>query len=120
MAERTRGLPAKERVVRREVCQITTPGARSLHARSGDMTTDVGLKERRQFLLALKERPLDGAGCAPGAFGDRELVRRFGVAFVDTSECRIRVGEFSDDRQCSRLRTLFAHFPPVQVSSPRW
>ena len=27
-----------------------------------------------------------------------------------------QVGQFVDDRHCSRLRTLIAHYPPVQVS----
>ena len=26
-----------------------------------------------------------------------------------------QLGQFSDDRQCSRLRTLIAHYPPAQV-----
>lgn len=28
-----------------------------------------------------------------------------------------QLGQFSDDRQCSRLRTLVAHHPPAQVCS---
>lgn len=40
----------------------------------------------------------------------------YGVCFVDTSIGVFHLGQFVDDRHCSRLRTLFAHHPPVQVS----
>lgn len=38
---------------------------------------------------------------------------RFGIAFIDTSIGEFTIGEFEDDKQCSRLLTLFAHNPPV-------
>ena len=40
----------------------------------------------------------------------------YGVCFTDTSIGVFHLGQFVDDRHCSRLRTLFAHHPPVQVS----
>jgi hypothetical protein len=40
----------------------------------------------------------------------------YGVCFIDTSIGVFHLGQFVDDRHCSRLRTLFAHHPPVQVS----
>jgi DNA mismatch repair protein MSH6 len=39
----------------------------------------------------------------------------FGICFIDTSIGVFHLGQFVDDRHCSRLRTLFAHHPPVQV-----
>lgn len=39
--------------------------------------------------------------------------QRFGIAFIDTSIGDFTIGEFDDDKQCSRLLTLFAHNPPV-------
>lgn len=41
----------------------------------------------------------------------------YGTCFVDTSIAMFHLGEFEDDRHCSRLRTLFAHHTPGQVSA---
>ena len=41
--------------------------------------------------------------------------KQFGVAFIDTTIGTFHLGQFSDDRHLSRLRTLMAHYPPVQV-----
>lgn len=38
---------------------------------------------------------------------------RFGIAFIDTSIGEFTIGEFDDDKQCSRLLTLIAHNTPV-------
>lgn len=43
----------------------------------------------------------------------------YGVCFVDTSIGTFRIGQFTDDRHSSRLRTLAAHYPPAQVNSSR-
>ena len=39
----------------------------------------------------------------------------YGVCLVDTSVGLFQLTQFTDDRHCSRLRTLIAHFPIVQV-----
>lgn len=39
----------------------------------------------------------------------------YGVCFVDTSIGLFHIGQFEDDRHASRLRTLVAHYTPVQV-----
>lgn len=44
---------------------------------------------------------------------------RFGVAFIDTSIGEFNIGEFDDDKQCSRLLTLISHNPPVLVLHER-
>lgn len=44
---------------------------------------------------------------------------RFGVAFIDTSIGEFNVGEFDDDKQCSRLLTLLSHNPPVLLLHER-
>ena len=31
----------------------------------------------------------------------------------------LQLGQFVDDRECSRLRTLVAHYPPAQVRGER-
>lgn len=40
----------------------------------------------------------------------------YGVCFIDTSIGIFHIGQFEDDRNSSRLRTLFAVYPPVQVN----
>ncbi len=44
---------------------------------------------------------------------------QYGVCFVDASIGKFHVGQFEDDRHCSRLRTLISHFPPAQVRHRR-
>ena len=39
----------------------------------------------------------------------------FGICFVDVSIGKFHLSQFSDDRFCSRLRTLIAHNPPVEL-----
>ena len=89
----------KAKVVRREICQITTPGtARGINMDSGDGSG--------RYLLSLCQKTVNETG-------DGVLV--FGVSFIDTSIGRFYVGQFHDDRHCSRLRTLIALYPPIEV-----
>ncbi|KAM5293108.1 DNA mismatch repair protein Msh6 isoform 7-T7 [Ctenodactylus gundi] len=88
-----------DRVVRREICRIITKGTQTYSVLEGDPSENYS-----KFLLSLKEKD-DSSGHA----------RVYGVCFVDTSLGKFFVGQFSDDRHCSRLRTLVAHYPPVQV-----
>ncbi len=41
--------------------------------------------------------------------------RTYGVCFVDTTVGKIHIGQFEDDRNCSKLRTTFAQYPPAQI-----
>ena len=88
----------KDKVVAREVCQLSTKGTRvntflDSHNFEGDPS----------YLLALCERP--------GPL--------FGVAFVDTTLACFHLGQFEDDANLSRLRTLLAHYPPGELLQPR-
>ena len=60
------------------------------------------------YLLALCEKELTS-----GVDGKANL--HYGIAFVDAAVGKFVVGEFEDDRLCSRLRTLLAHWPPEQI-----
>jgi DNA mismatch repair protein MSH6 len=103
--KRTPGSTKFDKVVRRELCSIISKGTRTLGALiSGEMTS-----AESNFLLAITEKPVDGA---PG----QSLL---GVCFIDTCIGLFHLGQFVDDRQCSRLRTLVAHHPPAQVLYPR-
>lgn len=44
---------------------------------------------------------------------------RFGVCYIDTSLGHFHIGEFEDDKHCSRLLTLLSHHPPVLVLTER-
>ncbi|XP_077469004.1 DNA mismatch repair protein Msh6 [Stigmatopora argus] len=91
-----------DRVVKREVCRILTPGTQTYSVLDGTPA-----ETQSKFLLSLKEKSKDegkGGSC-----------RLYGVCFVDTSVGFFHVGQFPDDRHCSRLRTLMARFPPAEV-----
>ncbi|XP_069702294.1 DNA mismatch repair protein Msh6 isoform X2 [Periplaneta americana] len=100
MGDRCKGIakPTKfDKVVKREICQITTKGTRVFSVIDGDARDS-----ESNFLLALTEKDADDSVT-------------YGVCFIDTSIGVFHLGQFADDRHCSRLRTLLAHHPPVQV-----
>lgn len=103
MTERCKNMsktPSKfDKVVKREVCRITTKGTKTFSFLSGECN-DV----QSMYLLAIAEKESCIAACS-----------MYGVCFVDTSIGKFHIGEFTDDRHSSRLRTLLAHFPPVQI-----
>ncbi|KAF2367994.1 DNA mismatch repair protein MutS clamp [Trinorchestia longiramus] len=88
-----------DRVVRREVCQLTSVGTRVWGVQDAELSSTVP-----SYLLALTAQSKD----------DSTMV---GVAFIDTSLGVFHLGQFSDDRHHSRLRTLLAHHPPAQVGA---
>lgn len=90
-----------DRVVRREVCRIITRGTQTYSVLDGAPS-----ESQSKYLLSVKEKAESesSGGC-----------RTYGVSFVDSSVGYFHVGQFQDDRYCSRLRTLVAHFPPAQV-----
>ncbi|POI33273.1 hypothetical protein CIB84_002973 [Bambusicola thoracicus] len=87
-----------DKVVRREICRILTKGTQTYSIIDCDPT-----ENHNKYLLCVKEKE-DSSG-----------QRVYGVCFVDTSVGKFYVGQFSDDRHCSRFRTLVAHYTPVQV-----
>lgn len=90
-----------DRVVKREVCRIITRGTQTYSVLDGAPS-----ETQSKYLLSIKEKSEeDSAGNA----------HIYGVCFVDTSVGHFHVGQFQDDRHCSRLRTLVAHFSPAQV-----
>ncbi|XP_078413344.1 DNA mismatch repair protein Msh6 [Cetorhinus maximus] len=104
METRCKSLPHPtkfDRVVRREVCRIITKGTQTYSVLDGSP-----LESCNKYLLCMKEKvSSDSSG----------QCHSYGVCFVDTSVGKFYVGQFQDDRHCSRFRTLVAHYPPVQV-----
>eukprot|EP00079_Xenopus_tropicalis_P010511 XP_002935421.2 PREDICTED: DNA mismatch repair protein Msh6 [Xenopus tropicalis] len=93
--------PSKfDRVVRREICRIITKGTQTYSVLDGNPS-----ESHSKYLLCFKEKMDDSSGQR----------RIYGVSFVDTSVGKFHVGQFEDDRHCSRFRTLVAHFPPIQI-----
>lgn len=90
-----------DRVVKREVCRILTRGTQTYSVLDGAPS-----ESQSKFLLSLKEKAEDESSGRS---------RTYGVCFVDTSVGCFRIGQFSDDRHCSRLRTLTSHFSPAEV-----
>ncbi|KAF2882315.1 hypothetical protein ILUMI_23880 [Ignelater luminosus] len=93
MAERcktTRVSGKFDKVVKREICQVTTKATCVYGAQ---------LSEAKQalpcYMLAIAEKQISNGS-------------RFGVCFIDTSIGIFNIGEFNDDRHCSRLLTLLA------------
>ncbi|XP_038592702.1 DNA mismatch repair protein Msh6 [Micropterus salmoides] len=99
---KTMAKPTKfDRVVKREVCRIITRGTQTYSVLDGAPS-----ESQSKFLLSLKEKAEEeSSGCC----------RTYGVCFVDTSVGYFHIGQFPDDRHCSRLRTLMAHFAPAEV-----
>ncbi|XP_056903128.1 DNA mismatch repair protein Msh6 isoform X2 [Takifugu flavidus] len=90
-----------DRVVRREVCRIITRGTQTYSVLDGAPS-----ESQSRFLLSLKEKAEEESSGRS---------RTYGVCFVDTSVGYFHVGQFPDDRHCSRLRTLIAHHSPAEV-----
>ncbi|XP_010728752.3 DNA mismatch repair protein Msh6 isoform X1 [Larimichthys crocea] len=90
-----------DRVVKREVCRIITRGTQTYSVLDGAPS-----ESQSKFLLSIKEKAEEESS---------GRCRTYGVSFVDTSVGYFHVGQFPDDRHCSRLRTLIAHFAPAEV-----
>ncbi|KAI4503557.1 hypothetical protein M0802_000960 [Mischocyttarus mexicanus] len=87
-----------DKVVKREICQISTKGTR-VHT-----PLDVAVStSNSNYLLSLVQK------CKSG------VESSFGVCFIDTTIGDFHLGEFVDDCYNSRLLTLFAHYPPVHI-----
>eukprot|EP00112_Aurelia_sp_Birch-Aquarium-sp1_P001465 Seg1159.3 transcript_id=Seg1159.3/GoldUCD/mRNA.D3Y31 product="DNA mismatch repair protein Msh6" protein_id=Seg1159.3/GoldUCD/D3Y31 len=99
MNERVAKKAGTPKVVSRELVAVTTKGTKTYSFMEGQ-----SMVSESSFLMAFCERSLDG-----------DAGSMYGVCFVDTSIGKFHVGQFKDDRQCSRFRTMISHYPPVQV-----
>ncbi|XP_052867845.1 probable DNA mismatch repair protein Msh6 [Anopheles cruzii] len=91
-----------DKVVRREVCQITVKGT-EVYGQQVRITTN----HQPRYMMAIVEAVRPGAGS------------RYGVCFIDTSIGLFHLGDFDDDNQQSRLLTLLSHYPPVLLLHER-
>lgn len=106
LEERNQKTKTKEKVVRREVCRVTSNGTRTYGVLDG---VDLGsasstLDPTAKHLLAIKE------------FHNPETGKSsYGVCMIDTTTAHIRIGQFEDDDYRSQLRTLLANVIVVQA-----
>ncbi|XP_037881216.1 probable DNA mismatch repair protein Msh6 [Glossina fuscipes] len=102
MIERCKRIkPTKfDKVVRREICQILNLGTQVF----GNQC-QVTAHYQPNYMLAIVETHCTQQGD----------LSRYGICFLDTSIGDCYLGEFEDDRNCSRLHTLISHYTPVLV-----
>uniref|UniRef100_A0A914HRU2 DNA mismatch repair protein n=1 Tax=Globodera rostochiensis TaxID=31243 RepID=A0A914HRU2_GLORO len=81
----------REKVVRREICRVTTRGTKTYGVQDG---TDSTVDSSPNYLMALAEKVF---------------------CFVDCSIAAFKLAEFDDDANQSNLRTLLAHNYPAQL-----
>lgn len=100
MTERCKRIKATkfDKVVAREICQITNRGTQVFGSQC-----KIGPNHQPNYMLAIVEK-------------DEGTCSRYGVCFIDTSIGDFHLGEFEDDKNCSRLLTLVSHHMPVLVS----
>ncbi|XP_034484101.1 probable DNA mismatch repair protein Msh6 [Drosophila innubila] len=97
MTERCKRIkPTKfDKVVAREICQITDRGTQVFGSQCA-----IRPNHQPNYMLALVEH-------------DEGSNSKYGICFIDTSIGDFHVGEFKDDKSCSRLLTLLSHHMPV-------
>lgn len=86
-----------DKVVKREICQISTKATLVYSAQMPDATQPMSC-----YLYAIAEKKIQNGV-------------RFGVCFVDTSIGIFHLSEFDDDKHCSRLLALCAEHKPELI-----
>jgi DNA mismatch repair protein MSH6 len=116
-----------DKVVNREICQITSRGTRVFGILDGETK-----EAESNFLLAIAEKvSVNSEKWITYRSSRKKIVTLpfqeidsassiYGVCFVDTSIGVFHLGQFLDDRHASRLRTLVSHYPPVQVTCEKF
>nr|CAI5861606.1 unnamed protein product [Callosobruchus analis] len=91
-----------QKVVRREICQISSKSAMVCTAQMPE-----ALNDDRNFLYAIcMQQGLKGN-------------IRLGICFIETTVGTITMSEFDDDNHFSRLLVLFAEYPPTLILMER-
>ena len=114
LAEWNKGKSAgqKRHVVRRSICAVLTPGTRT----NGTMDGPWAQNAAQSILLAISERPLTAVEVEESG---GTSACEYGVFFGDSQTSSFRVGQFVDDKQRNRLRTLLSSIRPREVVFPK-
>lgn len=123
MQERVRGMRGAtkfDKVVSREVCQVVNKGTQ-VFGQQVDIVNDYQpnymmaiihkvSQTENKYILILKI-------IHPDFFARQSTPdsHNFGICYLDTSIGEFTIGQFNDDKHCSRLLTLLSHNPPVLV-----
>uniref|UniRef100_A0A0M3HPP5 DNA mismatch repair protein n=1 Tax=Ascaris lumbricoides TaxID=6252 RepID=A0A0M3HPP5_ASCLU len=105
LEERNKLEKNREKVVRREICRVTSAGTRTygvLDTCDGESALDA-VEPTARHLFAFAEKVMPNG------------LPTYGVCFIDTSVGRFYVAQFTDDANRSSMRTLFAHYQPSQI-----
>ncbi|KAK0081399.1 hypothetical protein PV325_012235 [Microctonus aethiopoides] len=86
-----------DKVVRREICQISNQGTRVRTVQDDQINTPYS-----NYLLSIVEKT-------------SAKLPTYGVCFIDTSIGVFHLGQFEDDISNSRLLTLLSHYNPAQI-----
>lgn len=90
-----------DKVVRREICQVTTKGTQMM-----GVSDSVFHSSQNQYLLAI---------CESIQETDEKRLTVFGVCFVDVTIGKVHIGQFADDHNLSKLNILLAHHTPTEI-----
>jgi len=106
-------------VVARELCSVLSKGTRA-YCVLDDAFSDGPGESTGPLLLSIKERIIESMEMEKGEVEgeeDRGQERQveYGICLVDPTTGVFRLGQFADDGQRSRLRTLLTQFPPAEV-----
>jgi DNA mismatch repair protein MSH6 len=97
------------KVVERSICAVVTPGTRT----NGAIDFCYGQQDKEpSILLAIAEMPVKPDAQTDGS---STAFCEYGVFFGETQTCSFRIGQFVDDKQRNRLRTLLASIRPKEV-----
>jgi DNA mismatch repair protein MSH6 len=97
----------QRQVIRRELCAILSKGTRTF-CYLDEFGSDKGGVAEVPLLLAIKER------ITPTADEDEPHLE-YGVCIVDPTTFSFQLGQFADDSQRRRLRTLLSQCTPTEV-----
>ncbi|XP_034940997.1 probable DNA mismatch repair protein Msh6 [Chelonus insularis] len=87
-----------DKVVRREICQVSTRGTRIPTVRDTE-----SFAPQCNYIMSIVEKQ------------NAKQLSTYGICYVDTSIGLFHMGQFDDDHHNSRLLTLFSHSTPAHL-----
>jgi len=97
--KRCKGSSDKSKCVKRELCRITSRGTKYLNEMDNCENSSIYLF----YVLAITEKEID----------DNQILT--GLCFIECSIGTFHIGQLVDDKHSTSLRTIFAHYPPVEI-----
>lgn len=101
---------AKSKVVRREVCSVLTPGTNTRSFLQPKETQ----KKSESLLMTIKEQPVVHSKDSDENHQVTQVFQ-YGICLVNCSTGCIQIGQFQDNKQRDRLRTILNQYQIVEV-----